>query len=492
MNILLVYPEFPDTFWSFRNALKFIRKKASSPPLGLLTIAAMMPEEWSVRLLDLNVVSLSSDDLAWADYVFISAMVIQRESVNDVIARCNEAGVPMVAGGPLFTGEHEQFPEVNHFVLNEAEITLPLFLADLKQGRPQRVYATDEYPELFETPAPRWELVDFKRYVTMNIQYSRGCPYDCDFCNITALFGRRPRTKSAEQIITELEGLYSLGWRGDIFFVDDNFIGNRRKIKTEILPALIAWRKGKVGFSFSTEVSINLSDDPELMQMMVEAGFASVFVGIETPDEVCLEECNKFQNQGRDMVESVKRIQRAGMQVQGGFIVGFDHDTASIFQRQIEFIQKSGIVAAMVGLLQAPHGTRLYERLLGENRILASMSGDNVDGSTNIIPKMDIDALRAGYNRILEKIYSPKMYYERVITFLKEYQPPRLHFHFEFEYILAFWRSIYHLGMRGIERVQYWKLWGWVLTHKPRLFPTAIILAIYGYHFRLISEKAAE
>jgi len=492
MNILMVYPEFPDTFWSFRNALKFIRKKASSPPLGLLTIAAMIPEEWSVRLLDLNVVSLSPDDLAWADYVFISAMVIQRESVNDVIARCKEAGVPMVAGGPLFTSEYEQFPEVNHFVLNEAEITLPLFLADLKQGKPQRVYATDEYPELSETPAPRWELVDFKRYVTMNIQYSRGCPYDCDFCNITALFGRRPRTKSAEQIITELEGLYSLGWRGDIFFVDDNFIGNRKKIKTEILPALIAWRKGKVGFSFSTEVSINLSDDPQLMQMMVEAGFASVFVGIETPDEVCLEECNKFQNQGRDMVESVKRIQRAGMQVQGGFIVGFDHDTPSIFQRQIEFIQKSGIVAAMVGLLQAPHGTRLYQRLLGENRILASMSGNNVDGSTNIIPKMDMDALHAGYNRILEKIYSPKMYYERVITFLKEYQPPRLHFHFEFEYILAFWRSIYHLGMRGIERVQYWKLWGWVLTHKPRLFPTAIILAIYGYHFRLISEKAAE
>jgi hypothetical protein len=192
------------------------------------------------------------------------------------------------------------------------------------------------------------------------------------------------------------------------------------------------------------------------------------------------------------MVESVKLIQRAGIQVQGGFIVGFDHDTASIFQRQIEFIQKSGIVAAMVGLLQAPHGTRLYQRLLGEDRILASMSGDNVDGSTNIIPKMDMDALRAGYNRILNKIYSPKLYYERVITFLKEYQPPRLHFHFEFEYILAFWRSIYHLGMRGMERVQYWKLWGWVLTHKPRLFPTAIILAIYGYHFRLISEKASE
>lgn len=492
MNILLVYPEFPDTFWSFRNALKFIRKKASSPPLGLLTIAAMLPEEWSVRLLDLNIAPLLPDDLAWADYVFISAMVIQKDSVNDVITRCKEASVPIVAGGPLFTSEYEHFPEINHFVLNEAEITLPLFLIDLKQGKHQRVYMTDEYPELSETPVPRWELVDFKRYATMNIQYSRGCPYDCDFCNITALFGRRPRTKSAEQIIAELDGLNDLGWRGDIFFVDDNFIGNRKKIKAEILPALIAWRKGKAGFSFSTEVSINLADDPELLRLMVEAGFDSVFVGIETPDEVCLEECNKFQNRGRDMVESVKLIQRAGIQVQGGFIVGFDNDTLSIFQRQIEFIQKSGIVAAMVGLLQAPHGTRLYQRLLGEGRILASMSGNNVDGSTNIIPKMDMEALHAGYNRILKKIYSPKLYYERVITFLKEYQPPRFHFHFEFEYILALWRSIYHLGLRGMERVQYWKLWGWVLTHKPRLFPTAITLAIYGYHFRLISEKASE
>lgn len=488
----MIYPEFPDTFWSFRNALKFIRKKAASPPLGLLTIASMMPTDWTVRLLDLNVTVLRSSDLAWADYVFISAMAIQRESVNEVMARCKEAGVPMVAGGPLFTSEYEQFPTINHFVLNEAEITLPRFFADLAQGKPQRLYKTDEYPDLLETPVPRWELADFKRYATMNIQYSRGCPYDCDFCNITVLFGRRPRTKTAEQIIAELDSLHRLGWRGSIFFVDDNFIGNRKKIKTEILPALIAWRNGKTGFSFSTEVSINLADDPELMQMMAEAGFESVFVGIETPDEICLEECNKIQNRGRDMVESVKRIQRAGMQVQGGFIVGFDHDTPSIFQRQIEFIQKSGIAAAMVGLLQAPHGTRLYQRLLGENRILDSMSGDNVDGSTNIIPKMDMDALRAGYNRVLKKIYSPKLYYERVITFLKEYQPPPLRVHFEFEYILAFWRSIYQLGMKGMERVQYWKLWGWVLTHKPRLFPTAITLAIYGYHFRLISEKACE
>ena len=492
MRILLVYPEFPDTFWSFRHALKFIRKKATSPPLGLLTIAAMLPDDWKVRLVDLNVSTLKGEDLEWADYVFISAMVVQRESAKAVIDACKDAGVPVVAGGPLFLDEHERLPAIDHFVLNEAEITLPPFLEDLQNGSPRRVYQTDQFAELSRTPVPRWDLVDFKNYATMNIQLSRGCPYDCEFCNITVLLGRRPRIKSAGQIVAELDSLYAAGWRGDVFFVDDNFIGNKKLLKAEILPALIAWQGGKAGPTCSTEVSINIADDAELMQMMTAAGFTTVFVGIETPDDSSLDECHKTQNRGRDLIESVKRIQRAGLQVQGGFIVGFDHDTPSIFQRQIEFIQKSGIVAAMVGLLQAPHGTRLYQRLLGEGRILALTSGNNVDGSTNMAPRMDIAVLRAGYRRILETIYSPKLYYERVITFLQEYQPPRIALPLKFEYFLALWKSIYLLGMRGAERVQYWKLWGWVLFHKPRLFPTAITLAIYGYHFRMISQQVCQ
>lgn len=492
MNILFVYPEFPDTFWSFRHALKFIRKKATSPPLGILTVAAMLPPEWQVRLVDLNVAGLTQKDLSWADYVFVSAMVVQRKSAFQVIARCKSAGVKVVAGGPLFTSEHDSFPEVDHFVLNEAEITLPQFLADLENGSPRRIYTTDEYPELSQTPVPRWDLADSRQYATFDIQFSRGCPYNCEFCNITALFGRRPRVKSAGQLIRELDSLYATGWRGGVFFVDDNFIGNKKALKSEILPALIRWREGKAGLLFSTEVSINLADDPELLDMMVKAGFTTVFIGIETPAEVSLSECNKFQNTGRDLLESVKRIQRTGIQVQGGFIVGFDNDPPSIFQQQIDFIQKSGIVSAMVGLLQAPYGTRLYQRLKGEGRILNELSGDNVDGSTNIIPKMDFAALRDGYNRILNQIYSPKMYYERIITFLKEYQPPKVREHFEFEYLLAFWRSIYYLGIKGVERVQYWKLWLWVIFHKPRTFVQAITLAIYGYHFRRICEMAGE
>jgi radical SAM superfamily enzyme YgiQ (UPF0313 family) len=487
LRILLVYPEFPDTFWSFKHALRFIRKRAVAPPLGLLTVAAMLPSEWEKRLVDLNVTGLAQEDLAWADYVFVSAMIVQRDSARAFIARCKQAGVKVVAGGPLFTMEHEQFPDVDHFVLNEAELTLPPFLADLADGCARQIYTTTEFPDIQQTPAPLWRLVNLKQYDSVSIQFSRGCPFSCDFCNVTALLGHRPRTKTAAQIIAELDSLYALGWRKSVFFVDDNFIGNKKQLKSEVLPALIEWRKGKTGLPFNTEVSINLADDEELMRLMAEAGFDTVFVGIETPNEDSLAECSKTQNKGRNLVESVKGLQRAGLQVQGGFIVGFDHDTPSIFQQQIDFIQKSGIVTAMVGLLQAPPGTRLYERMKQEGRLVNEMSGDNVDGSTNILPKMGLDTLQKGYRDILDRIYAPQFYYARVLTFLREYQPPKIRGPLEPQYILALGRSIYQLGIRGVERAQYWKLFFWTLFRRPRLFPLAITLAIYGFHFRQVA-----
>ena len=488
MKILLVYPEFPDTFWSFKHALKFVRKKAGTPPLGLLTVAAMLPAEWEKRLVDINVTGLTDKDLKWADYVFISAMIVQRESVRAVIQRCKTAGVKVVAGGPLFTMEYEQFPEVDHFVLNEAELTLPPFLADLANGCAQRIYTTSEYPDIHQTPVPLWRLAKLKYYDTVSIQFSRGCPFSCDFCNVTSLLGHRPRTKTAAQIIAELDSLYAVGWRKSVFFVDDNFIGNKKQIKSEVLPALIEWRKGKVGMPFNTEASINLADDPELLSLMTQAGFDMVFVGIETPNEDSLVECSKNQNKGRDLLESVKRLQHAGLQVQGGFIVGFDSDPPTIFQQQVDFIQKSGIVTAMVGLLQAPPGTRLHERLKKEGRVVNEMSGDNADGSTNIIPKMGLEPLREGYRKLLGQIYAPKFYYERVRTFLREYRPPKIRFHLDLQYILALWRSIYQLGIRGVERVHYWKLFFWTLFRRPRLFPLAITLAILGFHFSQVVE----
>jgi len=491
MNILLIYPELPDTFWTFRHALKFIRKQAASPPLGLLTVAAMLPPEWPKRLVDTNVTALTKEDLAWADCAFISGMTVQRESAHQIISRCKEAGITVVAGGPLFTIEYAQFEEVDHFVLNEAELTLPPFLADFAAGHARHIYTTPNYPDIEKTPVPLWNLVDMRRYATMEIQFSRGCPFDCEFCNVTALLGHRPRTKTAQQIIAELDTLYELGWRANIFFVDDNFIGNKRRLKTDLLPALIEWQADKAGITFSTEASINLVNDEPLLQMMIAAGFRTVFVGIETPNEDSLAECNKKQNMNRDLVEDVKRLQRAGLQVQGGFIVGFDNDTSSIFQRQIDFIQRSGIVTAMVGLLQAPPGTRLYERLQQEDRLLGPMSGDNVDGSTNIIPNMDPDTLLNGYRRIMQHIYSPKLYYQRVKTFLREYQSPKAKVPRDFEYILAFFRSIYRLGIVDKTRQHYWNLLLWTLFHRPMLFPSAVTLAINGFHFRKICELHA-
>jgi radical SAM superfamily enzyme YgiQ (UPF0313 family) len=488
VNALLINPESPDTFWGFKHALKFVRKRAYSPPLGLLTVASMLPREWSKRLVDASVTRLRKKDLEWADCAFIGGMTVNRESAHQIIARCKQAGLKVIAGGPLFTMEHEEFEKVDHFVLNEAELTLPEFLKDFERGCARRVYMSTEFADIQETPAPMWELAELDRYGTMSIQFSRGCPHNCEFCNVTSLFGHRPRTKTVEQILYELDGLYDLGWRGNVFFVDDNLIGNKGKLKAELLPALIEWRKGKKAGPFSTEVTINLADDEELMSMMGEAGFGTVFIGIETPDEDSLAECSKKQNMNRDLVEDVKRMQRAGFLVDGGFIVGFDNDTPGIFQRQIDFIQKSGIVNAMVGMLQAPPGTRLYERLEQAGRLLNQMSGDNVDGTTNIIPVMSIEALKDGYRHILERIYAPESHYQRIKTFLREYKPPKIKASWDFEHLLAFIRSICRLGILGKERAHYWRLVWWTLFRCPRSFRIAMALAVYGYHLRRVCE----
>ena len=488
MKILLVYPEFPDTFWSFKHALKFVQKKASSPPLGLITIAAMLPGEWEKRLVDMNIEPLRDADLNWADLVFISAMVVQRRSTLEAIHRAKQSGKIVVAGGPLFLGEWQTFSEVDHFVLNEGELTLPDFLHDLASGTPKRVYESEEFADLSQTPVPMWELVKFKHYDSLAIQYSRGCPFNCDFCNITAILGHRPRTKSAVQLVAELDKMSSLGWDRHIFFVDDNFIGNRKQLKEEVLPALIAWRQNHPDVRFITEASINLADDPVLMRMMTASGFISIFVGIETPEEESLAECNKGQNQHRNLMDSVNTLQRHGLQVMGGFIVGFDADTATTFQQQVDFIQKTGIVTAMVGMLQAPFGTKLYDRLESEGRILHEMTGDNADGSTNIVPKMGIGALEAGYQRLMKGIYEPKFFYQRVKTFLSVYKPVQAPVKIRLEEIGAFLTSLLRLGILGRERREYWKLFFWTLARYPEKFGLAITFAIYGYHFRKINE----
>jgi radical SAM superfamily enzyme YgiQ (UPF0313 family) len=489
MKILLVYPKYPDTYWSFSHALPFISKKAAVPPLGLITVSAMLPDTWQKRMVDMNVSPLHKKDLEWADYVFISAMYVQKESVNYVIEECLRNKKKIVAGGPLFTQECSNYPMIDHFILNEAEITIIPFLKDIESSRtPEKIYKTDCYADLVLTPVPDYHLLSMKDYASMNIQFSRGCPYACSFCEITALLGHKVRMKNTSQILRELDVLYKLNWRGPVAIVDDNFVGNKTEVKNNLLPAMRKWMKlHKYPFTFTSQTSINLADDEELMVLMVETGINSAFIGIETPDEVSLQSCNKVQNNNRDLLQSVKKLQNRGIDVSGGFIVGFDSDTPTIFKRQTDFIQQSGIVTAMVGLLNAPRNTRLYQQLKSENRLTTEATGSNTDFSMNFIPKMNFPDLLSGYKAILNDIYSAKPYYMRIRRFLLDYrQPPVRKRNIDFSRLKAFIKTIFVIGIFNRGQSEYWKLMIWTLFRRPALFACAMTYVVYGYHFRSV------
>lgn len=488
MKILLVYPKYPETFWSLKHVLRFVGKKAFYPPLGLLTVASMLPPFWEKKLKDMNVENLKDEDFKWADYVFISAMLVQENSVREVIEKCQKFSKKIVAGGPLFTVNYQDFDDVDYFVLGEAETTLPLFLADLEKGCPKHLYyETVGKADLTKTPFPSWDLINMKKYLLMSIQYSRGCPFNCEFCDIALISGRFHRTKTKEQIMSEFDILYNHGWRrGGVFFVDDNFISDKEKLKKEILPAIIDWMKQKeYPFTFSTEASVNLADDEQLIDLMVEAGFKRVFLGIETMEEESLTECGKLQNRNRDLISSVQKIQRKGIEVMGGFIVGFDHDSPSIFERQIQFIKDSGIVTATVGILTALRNTRLYQRLKNENRLLKESHGENTKYSLNFTPKMGREMLINGYKKIIKTIYSPEHYYQRIIDFLKIYRYSKKGKNsFNFSYFTVFPQLIWFLGIQEGGGIYFWKLIFWLLIKKPQHFYLAMELAVQGYHFR--------
>ena len=488
MKILLIYPQYPDSFWSFRHALKFISKKAAMPPLGLITVSAMLPEGWQKKLVDMNVTTLRISDIQWADYIFISAMHIQKESVKKIIEMCKANDKKIVAGGPLFTQEYQNYHEIDHFILNEAEITLPPFLNDLNCGNPRKLYKTADYADLSKTPVPDYQLLKRRKYAYMNIQVSRGCPFSCNFCEITTLLGHKVRMKGSDQIILELEKLYDLGWRGPVFIVDDNFIGNKNRVKNSLLPDLKKWMQAhNFPFTFNTETSINLADDEELMTLMVESGFNSTFIGIETTAEASLQECNKIPNKNRDLLQSVKKIQTAGIRVSGGFIVGFDSDTSTVFQRQIDFIQESGIVSAMVSLLNAPKNTKLYKQMEAENRLTKEVTGNNTDFSMNFIPKMEYNEIIGGYQKIIRDIYTTRPYYERIRQLLYHFEQPKIrHTKINFSLLKAFLKSVLIIGIFNKGRWEYWKLFIWTLFNRPRSMVDAITFTVYGYHFRKV------
>ena len=396
MKVLLVYPIFPDSYWSFRHALGLENRRSAFPPLGLMTIAAMLPRSWERRLVDMNVQALRASDIAWADMVFVSAMRIQGESMTRVIQRCKKMGKRVVVGGPYVSSTPEQAPEADHVFVGEAEQTFPEFIRDVNAGTARRLYETGEKPDLTTSPVPEFHLAPLQKYMAMPVQYSRGCPFRCEFCDIIELYGRVPRTKSNEQMIAELDALYRTGRRGVVFIVDDNFIGNKRNVPHAAPPPGGVVGASRRPFSFATEASINLADDDDLLDAMRQAGFRRVFVGIETPDEGSLKETQKTQNTKRDLLDGVRKLQSYGMEVMGGFIVGFDNDPDDIFDKQIDFIRASAIPLAMVGLLTAAPHTQLWRRLSREGRLLEGFSGNNTDGSLNFIPHMDASRLVEG------------------------------------------------------------------------------------------------
>ncbi|MBD3336008.1 MAG: DUF4070 domain-containing protein [Candidatus Eisenbacteria bacterium] len=487
MNILLVSPKTPDTFWSFSHALRFVSKKSSLPPLGLLTVAAMLPRTWNLKLVDLDVSRLADQEILWADYVMVGGMIVHRDSIREIAGRCRALDRPVIAGGPIFTTGHEGFPEIDHFVLGEAEGIIARVVADMEAGCLQRVYEAPATPALATTPAPRWDLIRFADYASMSIQFSRGCPFNCEFCDIIVMNGRVPRTKTPEQVVEELEALRRKGWKGTVFLVDDNFIGHKGKVK-ELLRAMISWRRATgARMDFLTEASVNLADDSGLMGLMTEAGFKKVFLGIETPDLDSLRECSKYQNTKGDLVESVRTIQQSGMEVMGGFILGFDHDTPDIFRRQFEFIQRSGIVTAMVGLLTALPRTRLYQRLKEEGRLLADSTGNNTEAVCNFLPKLGHDTLVNGYRQLVHSLYEPSAYYARARAFLANYQSRGPQPHINMSHVRALFRSFWQLGLRSPGRRAYWRFLAHTLVHRPRAITLAVTLAIYGHHFRSVA-----
>ncbi len=489
MNVLLVHPRDPESFWSFRHVLRLASKKAAFPPLGLLTVAAMLPRDWKLRLVDLNIETLSDDQIVAADYVLMSGMIIHQESARAIARRCAALERPLICGGPLFTSCHQDFPEVPHVVLGEAEDLIDELVADMRNGSVRALYRSDHFPDIRKTPAPRWDLIELGHYSTMPVQFSRGCPYTCEFCDIVVMNGRVPRTKSPQQVVHELDTLKRAGWKDMVFLVDDNFIGHRRHAR-ELIDALIEWRETtRTSIGFLTEASVNLADHPDLYQPMVRAGFKKVFLGVETPSAPSLSECGKKQNCERDLMQAVTTLQRAGLEVMGGFIVGFDSDPPDIFARQFEFIQRAGVVTAMVGLLNALPRTALYHRLVREGRLLAETGGNNTRAALNFVTRLDRDTLIAGYRDLMRRLYAPRHYYQRIRIFLAEFEPqgpqPRL----SRSDLLAFMRSLWVLGVRQRGRTQYWRLFWSTLLTSPRKLPTAMQLSILGLHFRRVAES---
>lgn len=505
-KVLMVYPRFPPSFWSFSGALEMTGRRAVMAPTGLATIAAMLPAEYFevMPIIDLNVEPLSDQRLQEADLVLFSAMIVQQDSLRELIARAHHFGKKAVVGGPFATSYTEEVLAMgaDHLVLGEAELTLAPFVTDLVAGRAERVYnehsvqsritlqlTREQKPLITGTPVPRWDLLRLGSYNSMPVQFSRGCPFDCDFCDIIVLNGHLSRAKTPPQMLAELEALYLAGWRGSVFIVDDNFIGNKTEVR-RLLPALIEWQREK-GYPFSlfTEASVDLGNHNhyDILTMMVEAGFTDVFMGIESPDEDALRLMNKGQNRG-DLAGKVRTVQEAGLEVLGGFIIGSDGDKPTLFENTIRFIQDTGVVIAMAGLLTALRHTKLWKRLQKEGRLVGESTGNNTHHfGFNFVPKLEEQFLIEGYIQLLQKLYSSRAYYDRCRALRARRGVYRRAKRLDRSGITAAMRIFWHNLVRRPDKEFFRYLWE-TLRQSPDELPEAITQAVKLYHFRLITE----
>lgn len=490
MHTLLVHPAFPKTYWGMEYARLLTGRSALLPPLGLLTVAALLPSDWSVRLLDMSVEPLLDEDLNWADVVFVGAMQIQKKSFHEVIRRAHSLGKTVIVGGAYPTTEPEAAGDADCVVIGESEELIGPLCRDIACGTIKPRYKAINRPNVTQSPVPRYDLLRIGAYQSIGVQFSRGCPFNCEFCDIIEVFGRVPRTKTPDQLLREFDAIYAAGFHGMLFLVDDNFIGNKREAKT-MLPAVADWMRAKdYPFDIYTEASINLAADDKLIELMLQAGFSSVFIGIETPSQESLAETQKIQNLRLDLNLAVEKLTRKGLEVMAGFIVGFDADDAGIFERQFKFIQNSPIPLAMVGILAALPGSQLWRRLENEGRLLEDWSGENF-GRANFRTRMPENVLLNGYRKLLTDLYEPDAYFARCLRVLELWPSKRpSRFRFPVAYALGtllrtFWRQ----GIRAPYRGAFWRFVGKALWAKPHLLARSMAQAVNGEHVIRFSRE---
>jgi radical SAM superfamily enzyme YgiQ (UPF0313 family) len=490
MRVLLLYPRFPKSFWSFEKALALVGRKAMLPPLGLITVAAILPQTWEFKLVDRNVRAVTEAEWEWADLVILSAMIVQKEDFLAQIQAAKQRGKRVAVGGPYATALPEEAATAgaDYMILDEGEITLPMFVEAIEQGETEGVFraANGEKPDVTTTPIPRFDLLEMDAYDNMSVQFSRGCPFQCEFCDIIVLYGRKPRTKTPQQMIAELERLYELGWRRPIFMVDDNFIGNKRNVKL-LLKELKVWMvERNYPFRFNTEASVDLAQDPELMELMVDCNFNAVFLGIETPDEDSLTVTKKFQNTRDSLSEAVDAITRAGLRVMAGFIIGFDGEKSGAGRRIVNFVEKTAIPTALFSMLQALPDTALWKRLEKEGRLRGKSANINQTTLMNFVPTRPLEEIAHEYIEAFWELYDPERFMGRAyrhFLIMKAPDHPTGAREISWVNIRALLIVAWRQGFVRKTRWQFWRNLFGILRHNPKMWDSYLTVCAHNEHF---------